>query len=120
MCRCLDVQKLLAQLLPELEARLKRSGWQDDGTLRIETDVGTVILRMGRSRLSLLDRETECAGSSYHVWMPQHDLARLALGAFPPRELVARLPNPPSTQVADLLAVLFPLRYSHLHPADAF
>lgn len=53
------------------------------------------------------------------VSLPQTELARLALGAFPPQDILARLPEPPSEEAARLLlCALFPLRNAHMHLPD--
>ena len=46
--------------------------------------------------------------------------ARLALGAFPPGELLARLETPPDERACQLLEALFPLRHPHMHLPDRF
>lgn len=118
MCRLLDVRRLLEQMLPELGSRFLHSGLGFTGTFRLETEEGAASLWVSHDRLSLSDDPNPAPALSARL--PQHELARLALGAFPPSELIARLPDPPLGTSADLLAALFPPRHSHPYPANTF
>jgi hypothetical protein len=54
------------------------------------------------------------------VALPQEALARLTLGAFETREVLARLPQTVPAEAILLLEVLFPRRYPHIHAMDRF
>ena len=59
-------------------------------------------------------------GERLVVDLPQETLARLSLGAFEVRDLVARLPTEPSAKVVAVLEILFPRRAPHIHAMDRF
>ena len=59
-------------------------------------------------------------GTGMAVRLPQATLARLALGAYAPADLLARLERPPEGQTRALLEALFPLRHPHLSLPDRF
>ena len=52
--------------------------------------------------------------------LPQAALARLALGAFPPGDVVDGLDPPPGPRERDLLAALFPARRPHMYWPDRY
>jgi hypothetical protein len=114
MARVLDSGRLLAQLLPELEARLRHAGVVD-GSLCITGEEGDVTLQLSAGALTII-----AAGeaSSAAVALPQAALAQLALGAFPPQDVLARLHTPPELRASEWLCALFPKRQPHLFPAD--
>lgn len=114
MARALDPQRLLAQLLPELEARLGQAGTRD-GSLHITTDEGDVTLQLAGGALATV---AGGEGPITSVALPQAALAQLALGAFPPEDVLARLDTPIEAQAREWLCALFPQRQPHLFPAD--
>jgi predicted acetyltransferase len=119
MARVLDVPALLAALRPELEQRVRSSGLRFAGRLQVVTDEGTATLAIDEERVALLPEATT-RDETVVVKMAQSDLARLALGTFPPRELLARLRLSPADQATELLATLFPARNPHVYPIDRF
>jgi hypothetical protein len=54
------------------------------------------------------------------VRLPQTALARLALGTFPPGDVLDGLDSPPGPQERDFLAALFPARYPHMYWPDRY
>jgi predicted acetyltransferase len=119
MARVVSVPRLLEQLRPELAARVKAERSKFAGTLEIRTDIGTAALRIGPRSV----RVTHAAagnGPRLAVALPQSDLARLALGAFQPEDVLARLPEQPSAAAAELIQLLFPTRHPHMHLPDRY
>ena len=121
MARVLDVTRLLEALRPELQARLEAAHAGFTGTLAFHTDIGEAALRITPDGVT---QETAAArrdtGTHLTVNLPQTELARLALGAFPPEALLARLPEPPRPEAAHLLEILFPFRHPHMHLPDRY
>lgn len=121
MARTLDTGRLLRALAPELSARLRASRSSFAGTLRIRTDEGEGALAVGPD--GVVAGEAGAGGregTELRVELHQSDLARLALGGYPPEGLLARLPSPPDEEAARLLTTLFPLRHPHVYPLDRF
>lgn len=116
MVRVLDVKRVLTALAPELSARLKSSSCEFCAALTISTDVGAAALHFHAGEV----RVEEARGEGVVVDMPQTALGRLALGALPPEEILARLPHPPDDRVRELLRTLFPARYPHMYAADRY
>jgi hypothetical protein len=132
MARTLDPQRLLTQLLPELQEQLHRAGKQD-AALRIATDEGNVALRLGQDVLDRTAQHTANDSSAVSsqtlviegddalavaTLLPQTVLTQLALGALPPEDLLPRLDPPLVPQAAELLRALFPERQPHIFPPD--
>ncbi|MCC6730177.1 MAG: GNAT family N-acetyltransferase [Chthonomonadales bacterium] len=120
MARVLDVERLLSSLAPELERRLAAARPGFAGTLRLRTDLGDAVLRVGRGRVRLVPGGGAVPATDAEAVLDQGTLARLALGAFAPEDLLARLPAPPGPEAARLLAALFPARLPHMHLPDRF
>jgi hypothetical protein len=118
MARTIDPRRLLAELLPELAVRLRAAGLRVDGVVRFVTDEGTAAVRLGTAEPMLLETVEPSDGSSIEISLPQTALARLALGAYPPEDVLDRLDPAPSPRAAELIAELFPLRQSHIYPPD--
>lgn len=118
MARVLDVARLLKALRPELQARLQATQSTFPATLTLRTDIGTATLRIARSEIEIEEGEPE-DGSALTVELPQAELARLALGAFPPGDLLARLPAFPEA-AKPMLEALFPQRNAHMHLPDRY
>lgn len=117
MARVLDIGRLLTQLRPELDARVRAARVGYRGRLTLRTDEGEASLAVTPDGGSGDDGP---GGPGLVVELPQATLARLCFGAFDPGDLVARLPNPPSRDAVALVAVLFPRRYPHIYPMDRF
>lgn len=117
MARVLDPTRLLRALLPELQARLHATHTAFTGSLLFETDLGDTALHITPDTITV---KAGAVAESLRVSLPQTDLARLALGAFPPEDVLARLPHPPSEEAADLLQKLFPQRYPHMRLPDRY
>lgn len=114
MARALDPTRLLRQLLPELRTRLPYEPARA-GTLSITTEEGDVMLRLGPDGLTVVTADDAPAATAA---LPQATLAQLALGAFPPADLLARLDVPPEPRATELLVRLFPQRRPHISPPD--
>ena len=117
MGRVLDTGRLMQQLRPEMEARVRASRLGFEGDLVFSTDTGeaTVAIRPDGVQIGA-GRD----GERLVAELPQETLARLCLGAFEPRDVLARLPEAPDSRLADLLAILFPRREPHIYPLDWF
>ncbi|HTE17812.1 MAG TPA: GNAT family N-acetyltransferase [Armatimonadota bacterium] len=123
MARVLHVKRLLEALKPELSARLQASGSCFQGALLFRTELGDACLNLSPEGLTVVaSGPTPAPGGApaLEVYLPQMALARLALGAFPPGDLLARLERPPVDEAARLLEALFPLRHPHMHLPDRF
>ncbi|MCW3053846.1 MAG: hypothetical protein JWN14_3016 [Chthonomonadales bacterium] len=120
MARVLDVTRLLRALTPELQASLHAEHSQFVGTLVFETDLGDATLHITPNAVTVEEGTDKASGDVLHVAIPQTELARLALGAFPPEDILARLPDPPTAKTATLLTTLFPLRFPHMHLPDRY
>ncbi len=118
MARVLDVRRLLAALLPELADRLRRSSFSFAGCLRFVTDLGAAALRLGPNGAAIVPGERY--EEAEELQLPQTDLARLALGAFPPEDILDRLERPLPDEVRHLVTVLFPERHPHMYLPDRF
>lgn len=121
MARTLEVERLLTALLPELVARLGSARHDFQGSLRIETEIGAATLTLQGGAVEVVGSDLPPApGASHVLRLPQAELARLALGAFPPDDLLDRLPEPPGLEVRELVQVLFPLRHPHMYLPDRY
>lgn len=123
MVRVLHVGRLLASLAPELSARVRAAGYRRHTRLTVRTELGEVTLRLSPDGLeqdasphtSRADEETLVCE------LPHTALGRLALGAFPARTVLERLPSPPlEPRLLDVLELLFPQRYQHMHYPDRY
>jgi hypothetical protein len=119
MGQILDTPRTLLALQPELEARFRLASSPFFGTVRVETDRGSVMMSLQAEQLAIISGEMI---SHYQadetLILPQTTLVRLVLGAFVPRDFLMRSCPLLSPQVRSLLAALFPLRPSHLYPPD--
>jgi hypothetical protein len=128
MARVLDTGRLLSALAPELQQRARSAGVAPGTLLRCETDEGTaqVLLRAQDSPPGPASRGTPTGPASgdappaVRLRLPQGVLARLALGALPPEDLLDGLESPPGAQDRDLLLRLFPLRHPHMSWPDRY
>lgn len=125
MARVLDVERLLQSLAPELTDRLRAAKSTFSGVLRIKTEIGEAKLAIRTAGITVQGQDHEATRSGNVVdetvlHLPQQTLARLALGAFPPEDLLARLDEPPAEETCRLVRVLFPLRHPHMYLPDRF
>lgn len=130
MVRVLHTGRLLSALAPELERRLRAALPTFRGTLRLDTDAGSVTLRVSPDGLTVEEGTSSISGDAGDTadesgadmvaHLPQTTLARLALGAFSPTDLLARLEQPPTGPIRALLEAMFPPRYPHLSIPDHF
>ncbi len=119
MARVLNVTRLLQSLAPELTASLQRAGSTFTGSLVFHTDSGDATLHLTPDTVTVTDGALT-SPDALHLFLPQYELARMALGAFPPGELLARLPMPVAAEAERLLEHLFPLRFPHMHLPDRY
>jgi GNAT superfamily N-acetyltransferase len=125
MARVLDVGRLLQVLQPELALRLEAAGSRFTGTLRLETEIGAAALTITPDGVTVaptdLSRDDRGGpGERLELYLPQAELARLALGVFPPGDILARLEQPPDEETRRLVEILFPLRHPHMYLPDRF
>lgn len=119
MARVVDVTRLLVSLEPELTRRLHSLTHElPAGTLRVTTDIGGADLVLDRGEVRTTQPSADTP--AWHVRLPQCELARLCLGAFPPEHVLARLTEPPEFEASKVVAALFPLRQPHMHMPDRF
>ena len=120
MVRLLDPTRLFVALKPELDERWRAAGLAFRGTLRLHTDLGSVVLDLTSAGISpgAATDALPDAQSVLDLALPQTALARLALGGFPPEDLLARLGISDAVWPARILAVLFPRRWPYLYMAD--
>ncbi|MGH2371671.1 MAG: hypothetical protein ACRDI2_26160, partial [Chloroflexota bacterium] len=93
--------------------------------LVIQTDEGAATLNITPDSVTVAEQDGASAAHSWpgdrlSVRLPQTALARLALGAFPPADLLARLDHPVDGAARELLEALFPLRHPHMHYPDRY
>jgi predicted acetyltransferase len=119
MARVLDVTRLLRSIAPELHARLQTAQSRFVGTLTFQTDIGDATLQIDPDTVTVVSVSAP-SEDALRIRLPQMELARLALGAFSPDDLLARLPDLPSAKAATLLTTLFPLRFPHMHLPDRY
>ena len=116
MARVLDVERFVRQLLPELAAQVRAARLPLEGALTIRTDEGEVTLAIGADGVTLGGP----GSGGLVVELPQAILARIAMGAFEVRDVIARLDNAVDDDAVALLEVLFPRRYPHIYAMDRF
>jgi hypothetical protein len=81
--------------------------------------MGSIVLRTIDARVTLCP--PDLAGpDALVVRLPQADLARLAVGAMDPLQVMARLPSPASAEAARLIEMLFPMRPQHMYLPDRY
>ncbi|MCW3097208.1 MAG: hypothetical protein JWL77_2826 [Chthonomonadaceae bacterium] len=120
MARVLDVTRLLRALAPELQARLQAAHSPFVGPLVFKTDMGDATLHIVPGAVTVEDGASNTTGETLRAVLPQTELARLALGAFPPDDILSRLPQPPPQTAIALLTMLFPLRFPHMYLPDRY
>jgi len=116
MARTLDARRLLTTLEPELAARARLMRLSDGEALRIETEVGGATIEI----TSAETRVTDAPAQGDVLQLPQHELARLALGAFPPDDVLERLGTAPGHAAWRIVPALFPQRKPHMWVPDRF
>ena len=119
MARVLDVTRLLQALAPELQARLQAANSHFTGAVVFQTDIGDATLHVSSDAVTVTSG-VDSAVDALRIALPHTEMARLALGAFPPEDLLARLAEPPSKEVSAFLTALFPLRLPHMYLPDRY
>jgi hypothetical protein len=125
MARVLDVARLMEALKPALNERLQNAGIRFTGALHLQTEIGGALLTFTPESLAVTSTsEAPVADAgpagTIELRLPQAELARLALGAFPPGDVLDRLEQPPDDTARRLIETLFPLRHPHLYLPDRF
>jgi len=118
MIRCLDPYRLLTQMEPELEYRwLHCKDQLDKFSLGIFTDEGNVTVFLDRDGAHIFEGiHDELDG---RVFMAQHELARLSLGAYPPSAILSRLDRKLEDKTAEVLERIFPFTGAFVCPPDS-
>jgi hypothetical protein len=114
MIRVLDVKRLLDALVPEIRLHMEND-YTD--TLVFKTNIGSAALEITHSEVAV--RNVPSHGG-HMIDIPQAELARLALGVFPPADILRRLASPPDKEASRLIERIFPLRHPHMYLPDRF
>jgi hypothetical protein len=117
MARVLNVERLLRALLPELSARLAAAECTYSGTIVFDTDIGSAAIEITPESVTLAD---DARGSHTSIPLPQATLARLALGAYPPADLLDGLRCALPPRAYRTLVTLFPERSPHMYFPDRY
>lgn len=120
MARVLNVERLMSALEPELDARWKAAKSDLRGALHVQTEIGEAWLEVKPGGVTVASPGAARESDPVPVRLPQAALARLALGAFPPHDLLARLAPPLDPPANEILAALFPMRHPHMFIPDRF
>jgi hypothetical protein len=120
MARVLDAERLVTALAPELARRWSDGGSPYHGAIVLATDAGTVGLRLGPRGLAVTAPPAGGAEQAETVRVPQWTLAQLALGAYPPDEILDAAGVAVTGGVQEALEVLFPPRHPHMFVPDRF
>jgi hypothetical protein len=118
MARVLGTSTLFSSLQPELSARLAAANNRFRGTVRVVTEAGEATLGIDADAVRCVPAAADSEALVFRL--PQTTLARLALGCFPPEDLLERLQNPLEGQVMELLQMMFPPRAAQIFLADRF
>ncbi|MDQ3855873.1 MAG: GNAT family N-acetyltransferase [Chloroflexota bacterium] len=118
--RTLDTQRLLTALEPELTRRVRSAAAGPWGTIHMLTDLGDVALEVSADGVKVLPPGEPRSGAKAlgEVQLAQQDLTRLALGTFPPGDVLERLSTPPDSDARRWLELLFAQRLPYMHPHD--
>jgi hypothetical protein len=119
MARVLDTRRLLVSLQPELSRRLAEAHSSFQGMVRVVTEVGDAILHIDGGRVRIEDAGPS-VGEAIVCRLPQTTLARLAMGTYPPDDLLARMEHPVDERLAELWGMMFPRRPAQIFLADRF
>lgn len=114
MIRVLDVRRLLDALVPEIKMHINPDY---TGTLTFNTDVDCVAIAIVNGEVTV--KNAPCH-DGHVIDIPQSELGRLALGTFPPAEILHRLVSPPDEEISRFIEQIFPLRHPHMYLPDRF
>lgn len=122
MVRTIDAGRLLHSLLPELQERLADHRSNYTGRLLLETETATVSLEIEDGRLLQIQCPAGASvpGHTARLRVPQYELARLALGVFPPESVLERIEPRPDERTWKLVEAIFPHCHPHMYLADRF
>ncbi|MGB3305287.1 MAG: GNAT family N-acetyltransferase [Thermomicrobiales bacterium] len=116
MGRSTGVADLMRSLEPELQHRWSQSSCDWTGSILVRTGEDEVVIQLAPRSLTVIG-ETGLKAPVVVDLMPG-DVARLALGSFPPVDLLDRIGI--ARDVSELLAILFPEQRPYIYPADRF
>lgn len=123
MARVLSVPRLLVALVPELNVRWQAAALDFTFDIVFHTDIGDATLQI-QDKMVTAREGSSTDPAALVISLPQSDLARLVLGAFPAGDILARLPESYAGQRGDLtmliLLTLFPERHAHMHLPDRY
>lgn len=120
MGRILDLPRLFADALPELEYRLEEAGGRLSRPITFWTEQGAIMLKLGRRRLKVLEVSDDAlADGQSGVRLTSGRLLRMFLGVEPPTRRTGVGLNG-GDDVLEILSVLFPPRCPHMYLADRF
>lgn len=123
MALVLDGARLLQSIAEELAARLRSVRLRLLRPLEVLVDDEPLTMRMARGKL-LFEKDSASgagAGTPTDLWRTSHsDLAKLALGALPPEDVLCRSCHACSERVQTLVCALFPERCAHMYLPDRF
>jgi hypothetical protein len=117
MGRVIDLERLVAQLVPEFTARVRAKGWRSSWCLTFVTEEGEASLGITPDGATTEQVKGE---RQWTIALSQAMLTKLCLGGFDTDDILARLPSRPEAEAATLLRVLFPRRLPHIFPVDRF
>jgi predicted acetyltransferase len=120
MARVLSTSSLFASLQPELSRRLAAAHNRFRGTLQVLTDAGDATLSIDADGVRSAPGAAAAGDHALACRLPQTTLAQLAVGCFPPDDLLARVPQPLEDRAIELLQMMFPPRPAQLFLADRF
>lgn len=117
MAQVLDLSRFLSAMVPEFERRLRQMSPKFVGDICFRTREDAVVLFVNAGSHIHVGRSKQ-AQEEVRITLPQTILARLALGGFPPEDLLSRLATPLSDQSYALCCCLFPRRRPHIFAVD--
>lgn len=117
MVAVLDTERLLRSMEPELRRRFWASKAPWTGVLALRTEAGDALLECRSDFVRVVQGDLT---PDLDIPLPATALGRLALGVFPPEDLLARLPTPVTGRAAAALSMLFPQRRPHLNLPDRY
>ncbi len=123
MAVVLDAGRLLEGMKEELLARLRDAGVRLSRPLIVETEDQIVCMGMVEGGLRIEGGVTASSAitAGGTVWRTDRSqLAKLALGALPPEEVLSRSSYSTPPRVRQIVSALFPMRYPHMYLPDRY
>ena len=113
MARIICLKELFDKIKPELERRLIESKNKHKASVLIDTDIGSITLKIDESVLEV----SEEPKANYRIKLSQSSLTQLVLGYRDIRDLAYKEAKVDS-EVLPLLNILFPRSAPYVWPAD--